>query len=314
MTDPSEQFPDGFDVGMLMPPSPETMQAFEGVIAGIKERTSSMQERAVGIDFGSESTGAITVWLSEIETHDAGRPKTDVLAHNHLHINGATGDGQTISITRDVGVGKEALPLAEEQVARLADVQASIQRVIGRAGISAGSMSWLMEACYEAQHTETGLLSLSIEELLTNAPVAADESTHFFLATTCEDGSEIDFQWTEADDSFFEHKPEVSNRAKIILYAPDGTRYIFKKPVHGETTLWVKKPGERVPIEATEQDAVAETTDGHTVRFRGNPEKIRAIAAGIIEEQQVKEQGLDKPTDGSICDFTSALRETGLVA
>jgi hypothetical protein len=86
----------------------------------------------------------------------------------------------------------------------------------------------------------------------------------------------------------------------INLKTTDGSEYDYTAEANGTVKLFIKKPGERVPTEPHLDIASW---------FEATPEIMKVISASIAERRQADQLGLSKPTELSLKEFVTVIRE-----
>lgn len=131
----------------------------------------------------------------------------------------------------------------------------------------------------------------------------------YFLDKTFGNGSKIDGTSTHGTDEWLAMYAEAMPVRSINLRTKEGVKYDYTEEAHGKTRLWVRKPGESVMREEAPVDSIdLDSGNGTFLHIDGTPEFMQAMAASLSERREVRKQELDRPTDGSMREFTAAIQ------
>lgn len=141
----------------------------------------------------------------------------------------------------------------------------------------------------------------------------ADESSGqhatYFLNKAFENGSVIDGTSTHGTDEWLEMYAKTMPIRSINLRTKEGVKYDYTEDAPERSRLWVRKPGERVMREEAPVDSIGiDGGNGISLHINGTPGFMQAMAASLAERREARKQGLDRLTDGSLREFTEAIR------
>lgn len=122
-------------------------------------------------------------------------------------------------------------------------------------------------------------------------------------------GSTIHGHSTYGTQEWLEIFAEAMPIRLIALRTSDKIKYEYQETTDG-STLWVKKPGEKVLREELPKDEMSiDIGNGASLHMEGTPEFMAGVAADLSERDEVRKLGLDTPTDGNMKAFNKALSE-----
>lgn len=122
-------------------------------------------------------------------------------------------------------------------------------------------------------------------------------------------GAAVTGHSTFGDDEWLEIFSESMTIRSIHLQTAEGIVYDYSDKGKGVTSLWVRKPTERVPREEITPDIIdIDGDNGLSLHIEGMPDFMNAMELAIAERREAHELGLDKPTDGAMKEFIDAIR------
>lgn len=298
---PGSEF-DTFSPDLLLPPSEETREEFAHHLERLQPFADQYFRRYTEIAFETDS-GELRVGL-EIDRRQAPDGSGVVERRQSVRLRFAYSD------VLNQFTYPPALPEGSDEDSH---AQQAITSVIDTMGgdLPDDQREWLEEAWAEASVDDETLRFLAVERLLDESTCPFDvlEFTTFFLKKDFGDGSRITSDWHIGNEVFEREWP--LSVANFYIKDQQGIKHIYSRLGSGDEALEIKDPKLEVVREVSDvpRDITLEGNEsvGLTLSFKGSPEFMRHMRAGLEADREAAELGLKEMNEGKLQRFNRAL-------
>lgn len=270
---------------VLLPPTDETQQEFEDIIAQLK--AASFNTQFTGLE------AAVPAWdqFKELRiTCNKSQVDNSLETTPKVQLDVMFGVEGGVMIFLDYLHLTDDHPWAQQADPEvlLAERQAYLDDVIGKldANIDTTTLDWVRSALGGTLSNDE-LKPYVVDGLLETSPFPVIDYTTRYFDVRSKNRSGIKAEWFESDDNSFIERNRIPTRS-LFLLVEDGTSYIYETFHDGSQTLLIDRPGAQIEVISP---------DGDVRKLSGNRKRL-----------EMRKRGADKICEDNLAELNTALK------